>query len=102
MLRESLSRWISPLGSKDLLSFLCSAGETKIAARSAATPGRMPPNFKACKYCAQQFGSASLSIHEQRCRHRPELAAEHELRNITVKTRCPGIAGHPRLDAPSH
>ena len=59
-------------------------------AASIARADNMPPNFKACRYCAQQFGSSSLSIHEQRCRQRPELAAEHELHDILVK-HCPGM-----------
>ena len=54
-------------------------------AASIARADNMPPNFKACRYCAQQFGSSSLSIHEQRCRQRPELAAEHELHDLLVK-----------------
>ena len=41
------------------------------------------PNFKACQYCGQKFGSSSLAIHEQRCRARPAflafIKAEHEL-----------------------
>lgn len=35
-----------------------------------------PPKFKACPWCAQLFGSASWSIHEQRCHSRPARVAK--------------------------
>ena len=40
----------------------------------------MPPNWKSCTYCGQQFGASSLAIHMDRCRHRPDIAAEAALR----------------------
>ena len=39
-----------------------------------------PPAWKACAYCGQQMGAASLKQHEPRCRARPEIAAEMALR----------------------
>ena len=49
------------------------------------------PNFKSCRYCGQKFGSSSLAIHEQRCRERPEVKAEHELRDEEGYARPPPL-----------
>ncbi|KAJ1630555.1 hypothetical protein T492DRAFT_906701 [Pavlovales sp. CCMP2436] len=41
----------------------------------------MPPaSWKPCAHCGQQFGSSSLDVHVKRCRMRPEVLAEAELR----------------------
>ena len=44
------------------------------------------PEFT-CEYCGQKFSAASLALHQQKCRARPDLAeanaAEQELRAAT-------------------
>jgi len=40
----------------------------------------MAPNFKPCPHCGQPFGSSSIDLHVKRCRFRPEVLAEAELR----------------------
>ena len=48
-----------------------------------------PPAFQHCRYCSLQFGSASLSIHEKRCRARPSTAPELPTPHTRTKGEAP-------------
>ena len=37
-----------------------------------------PPKYRGCRFCGELFGSASLPIHEKRCRNRPHDLISHE------------------------
>ena len=44
--------------------------------------GTGPPGWPTCEFCNQKFSPASMPIHVQKCRDRPDFVAEAELTRL--------------------